>query len=77
MEHKQTQTKKRKNKRSIEPSLDSSPSDSEYSSFSGGISTSQNQKFQINLNLRVTNESFLLKWQIMSITDLYVLFLNV
>ena len=30
--------------------------------------------FKLNLNLRVTNESFLVKWQIMSITRLSVLF---
>ena len=46
-QYKKTLTRKRKNKRSRETSLDPSPSDPEYSSFLGGACTSQNKKFEI------------------------------
>ena len=68
---------KRKNKRKREPSPESS------SSGSGNFSSSEGSRefilvkvtdFKLYLKLRVTNGRFLVKWQIMSITSLTILF---
>ena len=69
--------KKKKKKRKIETSPASSPSDlgnssSSKESVEEGNST-KTTDFKSYLNLRVTNGSFLVKWQIMSITSLSAL----
>ena len=63
--------KKRKNKRQRESSPESSSSDSGESVEEGNSTESH---FKLYLNLRVTNGSFLVKRQIMSVTSLIILF---
>ena len=70
--------KKRKIKRKKEPSPESSSSDSGNSPFSEKsveeVILLKATDFKIYLKLRVTNGSLQVKWQIMSITSLNILF---